>query len=64
MYMYMYLKIRKTCLSTVADSHSNRDRHTNFKTIILYNIVDVTDFNIIVLSVEIDSRLTLLHRIY
>jgi len=23
------------CLSSVADSHSNRDKHTNFKTIIL-----------------------------
>jgi len=24
----------QTCLSSVADSHSNRDRHTNFKTIL------------------------------
>jgi len=29
----------QTCLSSVADSHSNRDKHTNFKTIILYRMI-------------------------
>ena len=36
----------QTCLSSVADSHSNRDRNTNFKTIILILYRKITFFSV------------------